>query len=171
MNPTTGASGEPSRTTGPARRAVLRTAFTATVVACTGGVLAPVLLRKPEGVSPGPDRDAVGPERFSEVYKGRDIRGTATADPADAHPFAGAQPYAGAQPLTGAQPYAGGAGAAPDAEIHIDGRALHVMRRADGTYLSTVNHYESFPTLRETARAAVDELGTAQLSAVSPHTI
>lgn len=45
------------------------------------------------------------------------------------------------------------------------------MRRADGSYLSTVTHYESFPTLLETARAAVDELGTAQLSAVSPHTI
>ncbi|WP_031087236.1 tyrosinase family oxidase copper chaperone, partial [Streptomyces sp. NRRL WC-3549] len=34
-----------------------------------------------------------------------------------------------------------------------------------------VNHYESFPTLLATARAAVDELGTAQLSATIPHTI
>jgi hypothetical protein len=38
------------------------------------------------------------------------------------------------------------------------------MRRADGTYLSLDNHYESFPTLRDVARAAVDELGDAQLS-------
>ncbi|MEU1128254.1 tyrosinase family oxidase copper chaperone, partial [Streptomyces sp. NPDC005899] len=53
----------------------------------------------------------------------------------------------------------------------IDGRPLHVMRRADGSFLSTVNHYESFPTLLATARAAVDEIGAAQLSPASPHTI
>ena len=74
----------------------------------------------------------------------------------------------------GAQPHAGEAEAltvTPGIDVSVDGRALHVMRRADGSYISAVNHYESFPTLVETARAAVDELGTAQLSAVSPHTI
>ncbi|MFD6276454.1 tyrosinase family oxidase copper chaperone [Streptomyces sp. NPDC060209] len=154
MNPTTGTSGEPAGAPRPARRAVLRTVFTAAALAGTGGALAPVLLQGQESGGRTQERDAVGPERFSELYKGREIRGTVTAVvPA------------------GGQPYAGDAVAAPDLGVSIDGRALHVMRRADGSYLSTVNHYESFPTLLETARAAVDELGSSQLSAVSPHTI
>jgi hypothetical protein len=57
----------------------------------------------------------------------------------------------------------------PGIEISIDGRPLHVMRRADGTYLSLVNHYQSFPTPLEVARAAVDEIGTAQLSTTALH--
>lgn len=55
-----------------------------------------------------------------------------------------------------------------DAGVRIDGRPLHVMRRADGSYLSVVNHYESFPTALATARAAVDDLGGAQLSLAGP---
>ncbi|MFJ3704157.1 MULTISPECIES: tyrosinase family oxidase copper chaperone [Streptomyces] len=154
MNPTSGPDEGPAGTPRPARRAVLRAVFTATVLAGTGGALAPVLLRGQDPGDPGQDRDAVGPERFSELYRGRTIRGTATAVvPA------------------GAQPRNGESVAAPAVDVSIDGRTLHVMRRADGSYLSTVNHYESFPTLLETARAAVDELGTAQLSSVSPHTI
>ncbi|WP_203184389.1 tyrosinase family oxidase copper chaperone [Streptomyces pratensis] len=154
MNPTTGTRGAPAYAPSRARRAVLRTAFTAAVIACTGGALAPVLIGGPEGAGRTQERDAVGPERFSELYKGREIRGTAvTVVPA------------------GAQSYAGEAAAAPGIDVSIDGRALHVMRRADGSYLSAVNHYESYPTLVETARAAVDELGTAQLPDVSPHAI
>ncbi|MFJ8750121.1 tyrosinase family oxidase copper chaperone [Streptomyces sp. NPDC102441] len=157
MNPTDGTSGEPTAAPRPGRRAVLRTAFTATVVAGTGGALTPVLLGPREPGGSVQEREAMGPERFSELYKGREIRGTATAMvPAGAQPFAGE---------------AEAAAAAPGTEVSVDGRTLHVMRRADGSYLSTVNHYESFPTLLETARAAVDELGAAQLSASSPHTI
>ncbi|MFJ8858008.1 tyrosinase family oxidase copper chaperone [Streptomyces sp. NPDC102451] len=158
MNPTDGTSTEPerSRAPRPARRAVLRTAFTAAVIAGTGGALAPVLLGAQGPAGASQERDAVGPERFSELYKGREIRGTVTVMvPAGAHPHADGS----------------GAAAAPGTEVSVDGRALHVMRRADGSYLSTVNHYESFPTLLATARAAVDELGTAQLPAASPHTI
>jgi hypothetical protein len=33
------------------------------------------------------------------------------------------------------------------------------MRRADGSWLSMVDHYRSYPTPLEAARAAVDELG------------
>jgi hypothetical protein len=66
---------------------------------------------------------------------------------------------------------AGGARLVPSMEVRIDGRPLHVMRRADGTYLSLVNHYESFPTLRDVARAAVDELGDAQLSLTPMHSV
>lgn len=157
MNPTTGTPGEPAGAPRPARRAVLRTAFTAAVIAGTGAALAPVLLEGHGAAGGAQERDAVGPERFSELYKGREIEGTATAVVA-----AGAQAAAGET---------GAVAAAPAVDVRVDGRTLHVMRRADGSYLSAVNHYESFPTLLETARAAVDELGTAQLSAASPHTI
>ncbi|MEV7543208.1 tyrosinase family oxidase copper chaperone [Streptomyces sp. NPDC089915] len=53
--------------------------------------------------------------------------------------------------------------------VHIDGRPLHVMRRADGSYLSAVNHFQSYDTPLELARAAVDELGTTQLALAAPH--
>ncbi|WP_405392848.1 tyrosinase cofactor [Streptomyces sp. NBC_01102] len=156
MDPTAGTSGETAGGRRPGRRAVLRTAFTATVIAGTGGALAPVLLGGPEAGPPAA-RGAAWPERFAERYKGREIRGAATV-----------MVPAGGQPRAGE---AGAVAAVPDVEVRIDGRPLHVMRRADGSYLSTVNHYESFPTLLETARAAVDELGTSQLSTASPHTI
>ncbi|MGW6305118.1 tyrosinase family oxidase copper chaperone [Streptomyces niveus] len=52
--------------------------------------------------------------------------------------------------------------------VRIDGRPLHLMRRADGTYVSVVNHFESFPTALATARAAVDDLGGTQLSLAGP---
>ena len=46
--------------------------------------------------------------------------------------------------------------------VTVDGRPLHLMRRADGGWLSMVDHYRSYPTPLEAARAAVDELGPAQ---------
>lgn len=52
--------------------------------------------------------------------------------------------------------------------VRIDGRPLHLMRRADGGYVSVVNHFESFPTALATARAAVDDLGGAQLALAGP---
>jgi hypothetical protein len=48
-------------------------------------------------------------------------------------------------------------------EVTVDGRPLHLMRRADGSYLSMVDHYTSHPSARDAARAAVDELGGQQL--------
>ncbi|MCX5402870.1 tyrosinase cofactor [Streptomyces sp. NBC_00335] len=53
--------------------------------------------------------------------------------------------------------------------VRIDGRALHVMRRSDGTYLSGINHFQSYATPLELARAAVDELGTTQLAFAAAH--
>lgn len=111
----------------PTRRALLRTAFTAAVLAGTAAALAPVLrARRPrQTLTPAPLAE--------ERYRGRHI-------------------------------------AVDRAGIRIDGRPLHVMRRADGSYLSEVNHFQSFGTPLELARAAVDELGTAQLaSASAPH--
>jgi hypothetical protein len=37
------------------------------------------------------------------------------------------------------------------------------MRRADGTWLSMVDHYRSYDTPLEAARAAVDELGPGEM--------
>ncbi|MFJ6793327.1 tyrosinase family oxidase copper chaperone [Streptomyces sp. NPDC091268] len=55
------------------------------------------------------------------------------------------------------------------AAVRIDGRPLHVMRRADGSYLSGINHFQSFETPLELARAAVDELGSGRLAPAAPH--
>ncbi|MFC9686635.1 tyrosinase family oxidase copper chaperone [Streptomyces sp. NPDC056948] len=43
--------------------------------------------------------------------------------------------------------------------VTVDGRPLQLMRRADGTWLSMVDHYCSHRTPLEAARAAVDALG------------
>jgi len=83
-------------------------------------------------------------ERFDETYRGRRIQ-------------AAAVPASRARGLAG-----DGAGAAMP-NVVIDGASLHVMVNADGTYTSVANHYQSFKTLREVARAAVDELDGAQL--------
>ncbi|WP_327302661.1 tyrosinase cofactor [Streptomyces sp. NBC_01298] len=47
--------------------------------------------------------------------------------------------------------------------VLIDGRELHVMRNADGTWISVVNHYETFSGPLPLARAAVRELQGATL--------
>ncbi|MEV1048101.1 tyrosinase family oxidase copper chaperone [Streptomyces sp. NPDC049916] len=145
---------EPGGARGPARRIVLRGAFTAAAVTGTGLALSPLLGREPSamaGPAPAPERVRPAAERFREMYRGREIRGTATAVPASAGDRTALS-------------------AVPDTEVRIDGRRLHIMRRADGTYLSDVTHYESFPTLLEAARAAVDELGpTARLAPTAAH--
>ncbi|MFF0556970.1 tyrosinase family oxidase copper chaperone [Streptomyces sp. NPDC020472] len=46
----------------------------------------------------------------------------------------------------------------------VDGRPLHLMRCADGGYVTPIDHYESCPTPLAALRAAVDELGSARLS-------
>ncbi|WP_405520512.1 tyrosinase family oxidase copper chaperone [Streptomyces canus] len=76
---------------------------------------------------------------FDETYRGRRIRG-----------------------IRGSVAAAGGAlGALGSGGWHVtvDGRPLHLMRRADGTWLSMVDHYRSYATALDAVRAAVDELG------------
>ncbi|MFD7706515.1 tyrosinase family oxidase copper chaperone [Streptomyces sp. NPDC059785] len=74
---------------------------------------------------------------FEETYRGRRIRGV----------------------WSGADRAADGGGRW---DVTVDGRPLHLMRRADGSYLSAVDHYASYPTPLAAARAAVDELGPSQ---------
>ncbi|MFJ3938129.1 tyrosinase family oxidase copper chaperone [Streptomyces parvus] len=158
MSPT---PAKPGGTRIPSRRTVLRGAFTAAVVTGTAGALLPLLDRDPAAAdrpapAPGPGSGSgsrATTEEFAEMYRGREIRGTATVVVPAGAP-ADNRVAVAAEPVT---------------EIRIDGRPLHVMRRADGTYLSDVRHYESYPTLLETARAAVDELGTARLAPPAAH--
>ncbi|MEV6054562.1 tyrosinase cofactor [Streptomyces sp. NPDC052107] len=80
------------------------------------------------------------PETFDEVYRGRRIQG---------------------RPMTGSgghhHEHGGGY------EVLIDSVQLHVMRNADGSWISVVSHYDPVPTPRAAARAAVDELQGAPL--------
>ncbi|MFH7596865.1 tyrosinase family oxidase copper chaperone [Streptomyces racemochromogenes] len=47
--------------------------------------------------------------------------------------------------------------------VKIDGNDLHVMPNADGSWVTVVNHYETFPDPISAARAAVRELQGADL--------
>ncbi|WP_256096929.1 tyrosinase cofactor [Streptomyces agglomeratus] len=155
------------------RRILLRGGFAMGVIAGTAGALAPILTKRPgpaTAAANGPEAPGTAEaererlaERFAETYRGRHIQGTVRgALPAGA---------AGRSRRAGSFGDAMTVAAVRDVEVRIDGRPLHVMRRADGSYLSLVNHYQSFPTLLDAARAAVDELGDAQLSASPLHSL
>ncbi|MBT2523974.1 tyrosinase [Streptomyces sp. ISL-99] len=166
------------------RRILLRGAFTVGVIAGTAGALTPILTKRlGAGTRPANGPQAAGAaraaavvagaadaaqERFAETYRGRHIQATTRAAlPAKR---ACGSDRAGSD-RAGAVGDAMTVTAVRDVEVRIDGRPLHIMRRADGSYLSLVNHYESFPTLIGAARAAVDELGDAQLSVAPQHSL
>jgi tyrosinase co-factor MelC1 len=146
---------------GGARRGFLRALFGLGAVATTAAALTPIVVAGQWGTgvaqdakpSDGQARHRGAAEVFDEMYRGRHIR------------IVGPQVS-----VVSRVAHAAGAGHVPAApfDILIDGLPLHVMRRADGSYLSSVNHYESFPTLLDVARAAVDELGGSQLSSPEP---
>ncbi|MFI1469148.1 tyrosinase cofactor [Streptomyces wuyuanensis] len=91
----------------------------------------------------GAQRAAGVPGSFDEVYKGRRIQGGPVHDGGHGGGHHGGH----------------GAGYA----VRIDGEELHVMRNADGTWISVINHYEPQATPRALARAAVTELQGAAL--------
>ncbi|MFZ3474461.1 apotyrosinase chaperone MelC1 [Streptomyces sp. 4.24] len=80
--------------------------------------------------------------KVDEVYLGRRIRIT---------------------PASGGGGHHGGHHSPGLPTVLIDGRELHVMRNADGTWISVVNHYETFSDVLPLARAAVRELQGAAL--------
>ncbi|MGW7565955.1 tyrosinase family oxidase copper chaperone [Streptomyces tendae] len=102
----------------------------------------------PRAAHPGPHaaESAAGAEStaFDETYRGRRIRGIRSA--------------------------AGRAVGAGTWQVTVDGRPLHLMRRADGSWLSMVDHYRSYPTPLAAARGAVDELGPGEHLRDTPST-
>ncbi|MBM4791757.1 tyrosinase co-factor [Streptomyces sioyaensis] len=98
------------------------------------------------------------PMPFDEMYQGRHIEGW----PADEE---GGQNGGHHSSGSHAEHRAGQAGPhdGMDFVVRIDNNDLHVMRNADGSWISLVNHYETFTTPRALARAAVRELQGADL--------
>ncbi|MGX1273991.1 apotyrosinase chaperone MelC1 [Streptomyces phaeoluteigriseus] len=104
---------------------------------------------------------SASPDSFDEVYKGRRIQG---------RPTAGGGHHGGGQ-HDGGQHGGGGHGGGQHGggghgggyAVFVDGVELHVMRNADGSWISVVSHYDPVPTPRAAARAAVDELQGARL--------
>ncbi|MFI6444621.1 tyrosinase cofactor [Kitasatospora sp. NPDC050543] len=88
---------------------------------------------------PATAADPGASDEFDEVYRNRRIQGRPTHGTGEHHH--------------------GGAGYT----VLIDGQELHMMRNADGTWISVVNHYQTFNTPRALARAAVQELQGAAL--------
>ncbi|MYS55430.1 tyrosinase, partial [Streptomyces sp. SID6013] len=72
--------------------------------------------------------------------------------------------------IRGIRSAAGRAVGAGTWHVTVDGRPLHLMRRADGSWLSMVDHYRSYPTPLAAARGAVDELGPGEHLRDTPST-
>ncbi|NEA56189.1 tyrosinase [Streptomyces sp. SID13666] len=130
------------------RRSVLRGAVTGVAAAAFTGVALglPVALAA-RGTGNDIDNTAgsvphTGPEAFDETYRGRRIHGAPQA--------AGGHHHGG-----------------PGYAVFVDGKELHVMQNADSSWISVVNHYETFATPRAAARAAVLELQGAALVPVA----
>lgn len=108
------------------------------------------------------------PEPFDEMYQGRHIEGWPADDEGakkgsaqKANARNGGHRSSGSHaehPAGHAGPHDG-----MDFVVRIDNEDLHVMRNADGTWISLVNHYQTFTTPQALARAAVRELQGADL--------
>ncbi|MFF5188204.1 tyrosinase cofactor [Streptomyces sp. NPDC000345] len=122
-----------ARHSGSARAGTRREALRGLLGVVAGLALVPVVAAS---WPPDPLDDSAG-TGFDEVYRGRRIQGF---------------------PAPAGRSVLGGA----EWEVTVDGRPLHLMRRADGTWLSMVDHYRSYRTPLEAARAAVDELGPGE---------
>ncbi|MFI1697019.1 tyrosinase cofactor [Streptomyces bobili] len=121
------------------RRALTTAAALAATAAATGTAAAHSANATPSG-SPG------SPDAFNEVYKGRRIQG---------RPSSGGGHHGGG--------HHGGGHHGGGFAVYVDGVELHVMRNADGSWISVISHYAPVPTPRAAARAAVDELQGARL--------
>ncbi|SMQ14095.1 Tyrosinase co-factor MelC1 [Streptomyces sp. Ag82_O1-12] len=110
-----------------------RTALTAAAVLATGAGTLSAVI--PASAAEHHD----SPGSFDEVYKGRRIQG---------------------RPATGSGHHGHHGGGYA---VFVDGVELHMMRNADGSWISVVSHYDPVATPRAAARAAVDELQGAPL--------
>ncbi|MCZ4515681.1 tyrosinase family oxidase copper chaperone [Streptomyces sp. ActVer] len=139
------------------RRDVLRGLLVAAVTAALAPLVAasrPSRAEPPASGEPAESEAEFGTESetdlasgFDEMYRGRRIRGVKDAS--------------GVEETTSGVRRAGAAGPAPAGQwrVTVDDRPLHLMRRADGGYLTMIDHYQSYPTPLAAARGAVDELG------------
>jgi hypothetical protein len=109
------------------------------LASCAALALAPLVAasRAPRSADGSETPEDPGATAFDEVYQGRRIRGALVA-------------------ATGC----GDQG--HEWRVTVDGHPLHLMRRADGTWLTMVDHYCSYRTALAATRAAVDELGPGQ---------
>ncbi|MFF3638293.1 tyrosinase cofactor [Streptomyces sp. NPDC101171] len=108
-----------------------------TTAAALAATASAVTLAAP--AAPAAEHHHGAPDSFDEVYRGRRIQGRPSDGGGGHHEHGGG--YA----------------------VFVDGVELHVMRNADGTWISVVSHYDPVPTPRAAARAAVDELQGAPL--------
>ncbi|MFC9845248.1 tyrosinase family oxidase copper chaperone [Streptomyces sp. NPDC060223] len=128
----TGRQGRPVGSRRGTRREVVRGLLASAVAVALTPVVA--ASRPPQPPRPARPEDL----SFDEMYRGRHLLGVKTG--------------AGGRAAVGGGEW----------QISVDGRPLHLMRRADGSFLSMVDHYRSYPTALEAARAAVDELGPSE---------
>ncbi|MGW4909318.1 apotyrosinase chaperone MelC1 [Streptomyces sp. NPDC004270] len=96
-------------------------------------------------------------EPFDEVYRGRRIQGR----PSGMDDMGGMKGMKGMKGTGGMGGHHHGHGTGY--AVFVDGVELHVMRNADGSWISVVSHYDPVRTPRAAARAAVDELQGAAL--------
>ncbi|MFI5495047.1 tyrosinase family oxidase copper chaperone [Actinoplanes sp. NPDC051859] len=131
------------------RRELLKFAGAAAVAAGTGALIMQVTTAGSQAAQAAerPKAPAGGPQGFSETYRGRKIEIGATTPAPQGRMLAQHDSAAHASATA----------------VKIDGVELHIMQNADGSYTSIQNHYETFTSLREVARAAVDSLGNARL--------
>ncbi|GAA4018551.1 tyrosinase cofactor [Streptomyces marokkonensis] len=123
------------------------------------GLLAPAL-----ALTLAPLVGASRPSPVSDSAEDTGSTGPARPEPHAAEPAAGAafdETYRGRR-IRGSRAAAGHAVGAALWHVTVDGRPLHLMRRADGGWLSMVDHYRSYPTPLAAARGAVDELAPGE---------
>ncbi|MGW1893332.1 tyrosinase family oxidase copper chaperone [Streptomyces sp. NPDC002004] len=141
----------------------------AAATASRAGTAVPAARTDRSGQAPVGRADDV-PDAFDEMYLGRHIEGWPAMGGEGGH---GAHHMHGGAMSTsragdGAHPGHAHRSADAPAEpvefvVRVDDDDLHVMQNADGTWISVVNHYQTYATPRAAARAAVRELHGASL--------
>ncbi|MET9648122.1 tyrosinase cofactor [Streptomyces syringium] len=125
------------------RRLTRRDMVRRSVLVVAGTALAGQTAVTTANAAPRSPRAADVPTAFDETYLGRHIEGWPAEGGHDGH--------------------AGDGHGLVEFVVRIDNDDLHVMQNADGTWISVIDHYETHPTPRDVARAAVRDLNGAAL--------